>query len=521
MNSVNKNALAWLIANRSILLLGVILAIATVFRTFKLGEVPYGLNQDEVSIAYDAYAIGYFGIDRAGNSLPLFLESWGNGMQALSSYLLVPLYYVFGVSVLTFRSVGACFGVLSVLLVYKLCSEIFTRSQGLISAFLVAISPWHVMQSRWFFEATSFPFFFLVALTVFVIAAKRKSFFGLRAASVLFGACLYTYGPAHLVVPIFFFLACLRLLTNKTFHHRQIILAIVLFCVCALPLAYYFLINSFAFPQIDSVVSIPKLSSEPRYESLIGPLPLADVGNRLLQLFTIFLNQRDDLPYNAMPIFGIMYPFAWAAFCSGIAVIAASLWKKEGNFAELILIAIIPIVVMAALIDVNLNRMNVGVLIFLIVSTIGVGFFMRLHRVLSIIVVCVYAMLSLQFAANYFGDYQQKIGPHFFSSFTEAMERLDKGVPGNVCITDTVKMPYIYALFFYRVNPHDFANTVAYVQPGEEFQRVKSFDRFTFGLTNCDVEKTHVFLLRKWEISGIPLKSLVIQDFGDFIAAYR
>lgn len=521
MKYLNNSVLAWIFASHHILLLVAILVIATAFRTFKLGEVPYGLNQDEVSTAYDAFSIGYFGIDRMGNSLPIFLESWGNGMQALSSYLLVPFYYVFGVSVLSFRGAGAFIGVLSVLLVYLLCSEIFTRRQGLVSAFLVAISPWHVMQSRWFFEATSLPFLFLAALTVFVMAAKRKSFLGLCAASALFGICMYTYGPAHLVVPIFFFLACSHLLVNKTFHRKQIILVFVLFCASALPLAYYFLVNSFGFPQVDSVVSIPKLPSEPRYESLVGSFSFAEASRRLLQLFTIFLNQRDDLPYNAMPVFGIMYPFAWIVFCSGVAVIVASWWRKKNAFAELILIAIIPILLMAILIDVNLNRANVGVLLFLIVSTIGVGFFMRLHLALSIIVACVYAALSLQFAAGYFGDYQLQTGPHFFSSFTDAMERLDKGKLGNVCITDTVKMPYIYVLYFYRANPHVFADTVVYVQPGEEFQRVKSFDRFTFGLANCDVETTNVFLLRKWEVSGLPLQSLEIQDFGDFIAAYR
>jgi 4-amino-4-deoxy-L-arabinose transferase-like glycosyltransferase len=521
MNNLNKSALAWLIASRHIVLLGVILTVATGFRTFKLGEVPYGLNQDEVSTAYDAYAIGYFGIDRMGHSLPLFLESWGNGMQALSSYVLVPFYYVFGVSVFTFRGVGAFMGILSVLLVYLLCSEIFTRRQGLVSAFLVAISPWHIMQSRWFFEASSFPFFFLAALTVFVMAAKRKSFFGLCAASALFGACMYTYGPAHVVVPIFFSLACLHLLVKRNLHQKDVIMAFVLFCACTLPLAYYFLVNSFGFPQIDSVISIPQLSSEPRYESLVGSFSFAEVSRRLLQLFTMLLNQRDDLPYNAMPVFGIMYPFAWAAFCSGIAVIVTSWWRKKNAFIEIILIAIIPILLMASLIDVNLNRANVGVLLFLIVSTIGVGFFMRLHWALSMITVCVYAALSLQFAAGYFGDYQLQTGPHFFSSFTDAMKRLDKAKPGNVCITDTVKMPYIYVLYFYQIDPHIFVDTVAYVQPGEEFQRVKSFDRFTFGLANCDVEMTDVFLLSSWEASNLALQNMEIRDFGDFIAAYK
>ena len=38
-----------------------IMVVASVLRLYKLGDVPYGLQQDEASIGYDAYTLATYG----------------------------------------------------------------------------------------------------------------------------------------------------------------------------------------------------------------------------------------------------------------------------------------------------------------------------------------------------------------------------------------------------------------------------------------------------------------------------
>ena len=67
-----------------------LLALGFAARLVGLDSLPLGLNQDEASAGYDAWAILSYGIDRCGNALPVLLESWGSGQNALLSYLAMP-----------------------------------------------------------------------------------------------------------------------------------------------------------------------------------------------------------------------------------------------------------------------------------------------------------------------------------------------------------------------------------------------------------------------------------------------
>ena len=49
------------------------LIIGAFIRLIDIGKVPNALNVDEASTGYEAYSIMKYGIDRAGNSLPVYL----------------------------------------------------------------------------------------------------------------------------------------------------------------------------------------------------------------------------------------------------------------------------------------------------------------------------------------------------------------------------------------------------------------------------------------------------------------
>lgn len=140
-----------------ILLIGIIVLAATL-RLWQLGQVPPSPDWDEVALGYDAYSLIHTGKDEFGKFLPVVLRSFDDYKPALYAYLTIPSILVFGLSVFAVRLPSAIFGILTVLAVFYLVSELFENYKyknqlSLISSFLLAISPWSIQFSRVGFES--------------------------------------------------------------------------------------------------------------------------------------------------------------------------------------------------------------------------------------------------------------------------------------------------------------------------------------------------------------------------------
>ena len=126
-----------------------LLALGFAVRLAALGSLPAGLNQDEASAGYDAWAILNYGIDRCGNSLPVLLESWGSGQNALLSYLAMPFIVLFGLSEVTLRLPMALSGCASLVFMWLLARRARGVRFGLAALLFLAVCPWHIMATRW------------------------------------------------------------------------------------------------------------------------------------------------------------------------------------------------------------------------------------------------------------------------------------------------------------------------------------------------------------------------------------
>lgn len=68
--------------------------IGILARLILIGQVPYGLNQDEASAGYEAWSILNYGIDRHGISYPVHLIAWGSGQNIAYSWFCMPIHRV-------------------------------------------------------------------------------------------------------------------------------------------------------------------------------------------------------------------------------------------------------------------------------------------------------------------------------------------------------------------------------------------------------------------------------------------
>jgi 4-amino-4-deoxy-L-arabinose transferase-like glycosyltransferase len=189
--------------NKLILLI-IILAISFFLRIFLLGDVPAGVMADEANIAYDAYLLTEAGRDQWGKNWPLLFKGFGDYRLPIYQYILFPLIKIFGMNAFIIRLPSALFGVASVGLVYFFIKILFKDFKNkinlaLVSAFILAINPWHFGMSRWIMEANVGLFFCLLAL--FFLLRDRGNDCLFAVLSIMIS--LYTYYGFQVFLPLF------------------------------------------------------------------------------------------------------------------------------------------------------------------------------------------------------------------------------------------------------------------------------------------------------------------------------
>ncbi len=182
-----------------VLLVGIVV-LAGVLRMTDLAENPPGFYADEASVGYNAYTVLHTGRDERGLLLPIFFPAFGEHRPPVFVYSAMPFIGALGLTETAVRLTGATYGTLTVLAVFLLASTLFGKRVGLGAAFLLAVTPWHIHYSRTGFELITFPFFFSIAITLFLVGLNRPR---MLAASVIVGVVtLYTYWSAWLMVPL-------------------------------------------------------------------------------------------------------------------------------------------------------------------------------------------------------------------------------------------------------------------------------------------------------------------------------
>ena len=152
--------------------------------------------------------------------------------SSVGGFFLGPIYYYFMAPFLwlfNYNPVGpavmvAFFGVATVWLIYKFCSDLFNPKIGLIAAFLYAISPLIISYSRSSWNPNPLPFFSLFILFVLykgILKNNLKLFF---AVGILLGIAMQLhYLSAFLAVVIFVYILLSETLGTRTVIQKTIL----------------------------------------------------------------------------------------------------------------------------------------------------------------------------------------------------------------------------------------------------------------------------------------------------------
>jgi 4-amino-4-deoxy-L-arabinose transferase-like glycosyltransferase len=168
------------------------IVLGAVLRFAALGKVPTGVLPDEASTGVDALSIWQTGMDRWGNHWPIWFPAWGSGMNMLFTYIAAPVVGIFGLSTLSLRLVEAGFGVLTLPVAYHAARLYFGRKAALVTLWLLAFLPWHVMTSRFTLDSNLVPLLFTGGLITLYQALEKGGRWPLLAF-VPWALCAYAY----------------------------------------------------------------------------------------------------------------------------------------------------------------------------------------------------------------------------------------------------------------------------------------------------------------------------------------
>ena len=402
-----------------------ILAVGMLVRLVGLGAMPEGVEQDEAMAAYQAYTTLTEGIDLHGYHNPVYFEAWGNGMNALEIYLMIPMIQVFGLTDFAIRLPQAIIACFSIPVFYLLLKRIFDQKTAFLGMFLLAINPWHIMMSRWALESNLAPAFLLFGLCFFVLALEKHPAYYLLSA-FFYGLSLYTYAIVWVVVPLVLLLQILYALLTKRARITWYTTGFVVICgLMALPLLLLVAVNMHYIPEIKTALfSIPELGSWRGRDLNLGNLTNLESFTRL---FTMLTTQSEGNVRASFSQFGFYYLFSLPLMLLGLVRIirdCVSLWKRRVHALETyVLIQLFAALVAALLLnEINANRVNALHIPLILLCAVGVREICNLNwKLAGQALVALYCVCFLAFAGFYFGEGQTQLLGYFRGGTKEAI----------------------------------------------------------------------------------------------------
>jgi hypothetical protein len=499
-----------------------LLALGAALRLLLLGDIPGGLNQDEASIGYDAWALLHGGMDRNGLSWPVNFIAWGSGQNVLYGYLSMPFIALFDLSVFSLRLTSAFWGVVCLWLFWQLGNR-RDRTMGILALLVLVTSPWHIMASRWALESNVVPAVVLVAVYLLVRSPEHLSR-RLPWACVALTISIYAYGPAYLFAPVFLLCALVLIHLESRISLRTFLISAASAFVVALPMMLFILNNAIGHDHWHLwFITIPHYPSEARYSNIF--LPFAQGGweripdNTVNVIRMLFGGKDDGLPWNAIPAWGPQY-----VFLTPFVVIGAILTARRGSSLvdRLMLAWMLCALVTAFCTDANINRINLVWLPSLWLAAVGLHLIAQ-ERSLNYAIQATLLLCCLFFSMQYFTSWSEKITSDFFDGFGPAIKRIVEIAPKDapIAITGNANMPYISVLFFAKTPVENYVKTAVIPDRKAAFQGVNSFDRFTIGLFGEHIARQHYWVVHKRELSMFNDSSYQIESFGDYAAVSR
>ncbi len=308
---------------REKILLGLVLILSALIR------FPF-LKRNFLGFSHDDSAELFIAADILKGTIHSPYTIMFNYWCILEEYFTAAVFKAFGTGLATGRFMLSLFAVLSVYVLYRLCRLFFSQAVSLVTAFLFAISWWHLFFS---FEVNPDTYIVFFELCAFYFLEKgfREGRPGRFIWAGIFSAmCFMSYFPGRMVPPMLGgALVGWMLFTAGKDRFKEKFWTAALVLLGFLWMAGPFLRHAYLEPHMffGHLQELNIMDGPGKAGRVL--LVLARLGNTFLDLFWPNYNNEDgfNLPHNPH-----LDPFAGVLFLLGSTVIFAGGWRTRFNW---------------------------------------------------------------------------------------------------------------------------------------------------------------------------------------------
>lgn len=476
-----------------------IIVLASTLRLYSLSKVPPSLYWDEVSLGYNAYSILKTGHDEHGKFLPVTnFGAFGDYKPPGYIYATVPSIAIFGLTEFAVRFPSALFGILTVALTYFLAKKLFNNQiVANLSAFFLAISPWHSQFSRAAFEANFGLFLSTLGIYMFIKFAKDKTIF-IFPSALFFIAAMYTFTGQRLFVPFILIILTIQFHKEILARKKAVITAAIMAIILLWPLfrfATMTIEGKLRFDEVTIFKDLNPINESIRFRQQDGFAKFADIihNRRLFFTYDYLLHYFDAFdpsflffhgdanPRLSSQSVGELYIFDLILLLPGIYFLINK--KQKYTFLILGWLLISPLGPATARETPHALRMVHILPTFQLLSAFGLyNLFLSFKRrkstvIVGIIIIILSVFYYLHF---YYLHYSKQYSGEWQYGYKEAINYI---LPiyqkyDRVLVSDQLGRAYIYLLFYLKVNPDDYLKTANVVRDNFYFYNVIGFGKF-------------------------------------------
>lgn len=386
---------------------GGILIVFGFTRMWKLIEIPLGLHYDEASMAYSAWSLSRYGVDRYLDSWPVYMKNFGGGQSVLYAYLMAGLFKLFGFHVVLIRIPSVLFSLLALGSTVGIAKIIFPEHKyaPYIAGAFMAIGPYYIMAGRLGLDcnlmlggAALFLYCFLKA-----IGTGRKIWY--VAAGISGGIMLYTYILSYLMLPVFLLLALFyTILTRKFSFGRWVIMAVPM-GILAFPLILEQFVNIFGLESFKlGFFTITRMDSYRVSE--FGRFQIASLKVALQDIFVGDIWLHNSIP--GIPnLYWLSIPLAVAGLIHVFWKAAVSLRRRDLYMGAFVFCWFISVLFVVCHIYPCVNQVNSIFFSYTLLSIEGIFLFVRLkkfaRRIVYIVISVIFVTCFIRFSGYYYG----------------------------------------------------------------------------------------------------------------------
>lgn len=501
-------------------LLIAIIFLGAILRIPYLTKFPPSLYSDEVSQGYNAYSILKTSKDEHGTFLPVSIRAFGEWKPPLQTYLMIPTIYVFGLNAWGVRLPSAVLGTVTILLVYLLGKELVIHfSNGsenrhkfflkhreeisLLSALFLAISSWHILQSRAAMHGALAIFFISLAILSFLKSIKDGRF--LLLSSISFVASIYTYYGFQLSALLIVCVLGWFFRKQLFFQRKFLIISLSLGFILLTPLVLGFIKEpdivfgrarfvSVFYDQgipltVWSLITQDGAQTPPLLAQFFHNKPyhyLIDITRRFFEHFGgnfLFLVGDRHPPFQ-IPGMGILYLTDGFALLVGFLLLI----QKKVNLLNFMLWWIFISILPSSLtfLTPSTHRPFMTVLPFMFIIAIGATAIIATFRKISFTLpLCVFYGISiLYFLVQYFVILPVSHADWWYYGYEEMMIYLksQEKYYDHIVVSGKVGVPYIFLLFYQGIDPVEVGSNISrnFTKDNFGFEHVDAFGKYSF-----------------------------------------